>query len=394
MAVRALLHIAHKTLVCSVCYDLFHNPVAFPCGHVFCRACAERCVAGRPHCPLCNHGVASRRASAPLPTVTALTALVRDIAESLRQLQQGVLPPLQLLEGEPAPTVVVAASAVGSCTTPTRPSMASDGAAKARSTSVVGRDTSVPHTQLLRTPLLPRAVETYDVAWDDTETQRVQPVSPTPRRAPQFVALRHTSSDPAEGANAHSGCCKLCGLDIRNRAIMRRYLRKLLDTDPLCDKSRVRQLNEATLFECLGPMWQIRLDTECVAGTSGGGQRKRGRSETTTSPDMSPQPSPLLLLVHQACLESCLLQERVAGATTVAVHVSDMQFQKLCSAGGVTACASCGRSAGRCLLLCRCCQQKAYHYPCAMLTGARVCGVSGALLCAECAGAETAEAAV
>ncbi|XP_054898312.1 E3 ubiquitin/ISG15 ligase TRIM25-like [Poeciliopsis prolifica] len=42
---------------CSICLDLFTDPVSTPCGHTFCKVCLARHWAGKRECqcPLCNN---------------------------------------------------------------------------------------------------------------------------------------------------------------------------------------------------------------------------------------------------------------------------------------------------------------------------------------------------
>ncbi|XP_014909017.1 uncharacterized protein LOC106960437 [Poecilia latipinna] len=42
---------------CSICLDIFTDPVSMPCGHTFCKACLTRHWAGKQECqcPLCNN---------------------------------------------------------------------------------------------------------------------------------------------------------------------------------------------------------------------------------------------------------------------------------------------------------------------------------------------------
>lgn len=39
---------------CALCYRLFYQPVTTPCGHVFCRACLDRCLDHQTICPMCK----------------------------------------------------------------------------------------------------------------------------------------------------------------------------------------------------------------------------------------------------------------------------------------------------------------------------------------------------
>uniref|UniRef100_A0A8C7PB34 RING-type domain-containing protein n=1 Tax=Oncorhynchus mykiss TaxID=8022 RepID=A0A8C7PB34_ONCMY len=49
--------ISEQVLTCSICLDLFNNPVSTPCGHNFCQGCIGGYVASSSTCtcPLCKH---------------------------------------------------------------------------------------------------------------------------------------------------------------------------------------------------------------------------------------------------------------------------------------------------------------------------------------------------
>ncbi|RNF00166.1 hypothetical protein TraAM80_07777 [Trypanosoma rangeli] len=401
MAVRALLQVAETSLVCYVCYTLLRSPVVFSCGHVFCKTCAERSIEGRPRCPLCNRTVASRRAITPLPTLARVMSLVHDVAKSLRLGQAthvaaavgaGNSPPPQLRE-----RLMPSFAAVDECslTAAVRDCLAStstvrDEDAGLLQTPIMHRDGSVAETQFLRTspPPLAMLAECF-VGCDENETQRMLSPSPTSSSSSsslrqsfhQCVALRRRGGGRSTGAYEHVGCCALCGLDIADRARVRHFLRQLLHADPTCDHMRLQQLNEVMLSDFLGPMWDLRLSTPGVSHAAHGMCRKRSRSTNS-----SPPPSSFTLLVHQACLEWCVLHRRVQDTVTLKVAVTGTLLRELDGSSCASACSFCS-ARGRCLLMCRDCQRRAFHYSCALLTGAGVCNISAetmSLICAMC----------
>ncbi|CAB4012930.1 LON peptidase N-terminal domain and RING finger 3-like [Paramuricea clavata] len=46
-------------LECKLCFNLLYEPVTTSCGHSFCRACLERCLDHRFHCPCCRTNLQS-----------------------------------------------------------------------------------------------------------------------------------------------------------------------------------------------------------------------------------------------------------------------------------------------------------------------------------------------
>ncbi|KAI5625897.1 E3 ubiquitin-protein ligase TRIM39 [Silurus asotus] len=48
--------LSEEQLLCSICLDVFTDPVTTPCGHNFCKSCLTQCWEGNQHCycPLCK----------------------------------------------------------------------------------------------------------------------------------------------------------------------------------------------------------------------------------------------------------------------------------------------------------------------------------------------------
>eukprot|EP00045_Choanoeca_perplexa_P014968 m.180239 g.180239 ORF g.180239 m.180239 type:complete len:696 (+) comp16853_c0_seq7:896-2983(+) len=69
---------------CKLCYSMVHNPVALPCGHVFCGTCVERFLDHKPNCPVCR---------TPLPLFLAARAYkpVRVLHDLTRKLYPEIL---------------------------------------------------------------------------------------------------------------------------------------------------------------------------------------------------------------------------------------------------------------------------------------------------------------
>ena len=69
-------------LECSVCQDVFNDPVSLPCGHTFCRVCAVSWFAGRRGrlCPVARCAASAGAKPAELPT----QFVVRSVVDALR----------------------------------------------------------------------------------------------------------------------------------------------------------------------------------------------------------------------------------------------------------------------------------------------------------------------
>lgn len=53
----------HQELICSVCRDIFKNPLVLPCSHSFCRDCLQgSSKSGGNRCPLCRESFAEGQA--------------------------------------------------------------------------------------------------------------------------------------------------------------------------------------------------------------------------------------------------------------------------------------------------------------------------------------------
>ncbi|KAF5900036.1 E3 ubiquitin-protein ligase TRIM39-like, partial [Clarias magur] len=54
--------LSQKQLLCSICLDVFTDPVTTPCGHNFCKSCLTQCweTSQHSHCPLCKEKLTKR----------------------------------------------------------------------------------------------------------------------------------------------------------------------------------------------------------------------------------------------------------------------------------------------------------------------------------------------
>ncbi|KAL0157674.1 hypothetical protein M9458_045750, partial [Cirrhinus mrigala] len=69
-------------LQCSICLDVFNDPVTTPCGHNFCRACLNKCWKTNrgSFCPICNEKFSKRP---HLKINTTLREVVQHFKEKL-----------------------------------------------------------------------------------------------------------------------------------------------------------------------------------------------------------------------------------------------------------------------------------------------------------------------
>lgn len=69
-------------VACSLCLDLFHDPISTPCAHTFCRSCIARVLAtGHTSCPLCRRSMRGFDATAAV-THAAATSLIAQVVPS------------------------------------------------------------------------------------------------------------------------------------------------------------------------------------------------------------------------------------------------------------------------------------------------------------------------
>ncbi|XP_069375366.1 uncharacterized protein [Paralichthys olivaceus] len=80
-----------KQLTCSICLDLFEDPVTTACGHSFCKNCLNiNCKFNDTVCPLCKN---------PLSNTAAVNIVLRDIAEQ-RKLEKSEKKNKSIFTGE------------------------------------------------------------------------------------------------------------------------------------------------------------------------------------------------------------------------------------------------------------------------------------------------------
>ncbi|XP_033501095.1 bloodthirsty-related gene family, member 30 isoform X1 [Epinephelus lanceolatus] len=91
---------SEQELTCSICLDLFDEPVSTPCGHNFCQACIGGYWASSPvcTCPLCKRQFEER----PQLSVNKVFALIADKYKQARYGAVGL--PMPVRDGLPAMT--------------------------------------------------------------------------------------------------------------------------------------------------------------------------------------------------------------------------------------------------------------------------------------------------
>ncbi|CAB1431200.1 unnamed protein product [Pleuronectes platessa] len=115
MAEAPLDLFSEQELTCSICLDLFVEPVTTPCGHNFCQACIGGYWASSPvcTCPLCKHPFDER----PQLSVNKVFALIADKYKETRYGAAGFPPPggneAPRTTGDTNPFLTVATVATG-----------------------------------------------------------------------------------------------------------------------------------------------------------------------------------------------------------------------------------------------------------------------------------------
>ncbi|XP_029995919.1 bloodthirsty-related gene family, member 30 isoform X2 [Sphaeramia orbicularis] len=91
---------SEQELTCSICLDLFNDPVSTPCGHNFCQACIGGYWASTPvcSCPLCKRQFDER----PRLSVNKVFALIADKYKVGRYGAAGLPPPPSLMDAATA----------------------------------------------------------------------------------------------------------------------------------------------------------------------------------------------------------------------------------------------------------------------------------------------------
>ncbi|KAG7219056.1 hypothetical protein INR49_003591 [Caranx melampygus] len=89
---------SEQELTCSICLDLFDEPVSTPCGHNFCQACIGGYWASSPvcTCPLCKHQFDER----PQLSVNKVFALIAEKYKLARYTAAGLPLPRQVARTE------------------------------------------------------------------------------------------------------------------------------------------------------------------------------------------------------------------------------------------------------------------------------------------------------
>lgn len=72
--------LSEKHFLCSLCEEIFSNPVTTPCGHSFCKACLRVywSRSGSDECPLCRKAFGSR------PRIS-VNRILADVTENYRK---------------------------------------------------------------------------------------------------------------------------------------------------------------------------------------------------------------------------------------------------------------------------------------------------------------------
>lgn len=58
-----------KSVTCAICLEIFNDPVALSCSHVFCHGCISQACKQREQCPMCSQKIRSNFKNKPTPIV-------------------------------------------------------------------------------------------------------------------------------------------------------------------------------------------------------------------------------------------------------------------------------------------------------------------------------------
>ena len=368
---RALLRAVRKDLCCPICLDVYSDPVALPCAHIFCRSCFQRALQRHLVCPLCKNSVTARSVT-PLPTLAALISLaqavalragVADITDSqvafpsapptpvvapllacgMPRLVDDVKPTLSV--GGDAPTILLTER---SDLTPWR---LSGNIGKKRSRTIVvdcsGSTSSSRSSQSSpSSSSLSSTSGSSSFSLSSTSMSSSEPVNDVPASGAEA-----TSSEPSllVSASVRSNRCILCGLDIHDRDVMRSFLHFIAAHDPTCNVQRLRHQSEESLSALLGSM--------C-------GPFYSAKSITSASPSTSALRP---VWAHYSCL---VWSPEVRLESGRLVHIEDAIRR-----GKQIRCAACGKlgaTIGCRVGVCR----KSFHFPCAAFCGQGVCEIN------------------
>ncbi|XP_059181440.1 E3 ubiquitin-protein ligase TRIM39-like [Centropristis striata] len=86
--------LSEEKFLCSVCLDVFTEPVSTPCGHSFCRACIQKCWDNSDDCkcPLCNRTFSPRPELQVNTVVSELTAEFKALVQVKASTPEPQLP--------------------------------------------------------------------------------------------------------------------------------------------------------------------------------------------------------------------------------------------------------------------------------------------------------------
>ena len=86
MASASVLPSADHLLLCSICRDVFSDPVTTPCGHSYCRACVTRHwdTAEVCRCPLCQQTFRPRPKVSVSIVLSEMVRLFRAVLSSTK----------------------------------------------------------------------------------------------------------------------------------------------------------------------------------------------------------------------------------------------------------------------------------------------------------------------